>query len=171
MRISYTSIKSAIVSVTLAALVGCAMPSWHGGTKSKTDASNLANAPPAPSFNPASPQAPTVTMPPAGQTASSMPTYPGTNYPVTPYPASQPAVAAPTAYTAAPAATAGYASGMTPGVANSLAAQAAPTAPATSPYGQPQASPYAQPQASPYASPAPPMGTYNAATPSATYTR
>jgi hypothetical protein len=170
MRVSLTFIKSAIAASTLAALVGCAMPSWHGfGAKKSDSTSVLANAPPAPSFNPAAPVAPTVTMPPAGQTAGNLPVYPGTNYPVTPYPATA-APSAVVANTAAyptnpPAATPGYATSTPPGVASD---SVGPPAAAAAAVQTPQ---YAPPQNPPYNASAPPVGTYNAAGQTGTYTR
>jgi hypothetical protein len=120
----------AVAVFTALALVGCStstssvQPFWKNfGFKSKKSASEtaVANAPLAPSFqvNPASsPPGNAMSANTAPTSAGNLPLYPGTNYPVTPYPANTMPAAAPAVASAAtpatpamPAAPAGAAAG------------------------------------------------------------
>ncbi len=163
MRVAFT--RGVIAASTLSVLVGCSMsmPTIKNpfSSKSKTNdavagSSSLSNAPSAPPVNGTAAAPPNVTMPVSAQhDASNMPVYPGTSYPVTPYPDSYAAQAARVqAYPNNPQGYGAYAptSAIPPGAAptgaptDPLAATTAPPASAA-----PQANPYAAPPAQPYA--------------------
>lgn len=168
MRVS--SATRAVVVLALVSVCGCSIPKpsmpkfmdklSFKSKKSDATASNsaLATAPPAaPGFNGNTAAPPAVSMAGAVPSSGNLPVYPGTNYPVTPYPS-------------APANTVA-ASGYAPGEVTPTAGYApAPNgyAPAANAYAAPPAPQYAAPPAQQYYNP---TGGYNAAAPSDTTIR
>jgi hypothetical protein len=170
MRMRVSLARTVVTCTILSFFVGCTMPTMSAPwkklsfrSKKATDSSSaIAAAPTAPSFNSATAAAPQVSMG-AVQTSGTMPVYPGTTYPVTPYPAS----ATPSAVAATPAAYPSYpAYGADPaaGQQNPTVAQPA------NPYVAANPAPYAPPQSAPYDPAATPVAPYNAA-PAGSYTR
>jgi nicotinate-nucleotide--dimethylbenzimidazole phosphoribosyltransferase len=171
MRMRVSLARTVVTCSVLSFVVGCTMPSMSAPWKklsfrskksAESSSSAVATAPTAPSFNSATAAAPQVSMG-AVQTSANMPVYPGTTYPVTPYPASatQSAVAAnPPAYPA-------YSAYPDPAAGQQNPAGGQPTNPyvAANP-----AAPYAPPQNAPYDPAATPVAPYNAA-PAGSYTR
>ena len=171
MRVSLA--RTVVACSVLSFIVGCTMPTisapWKKlsfRSKKPADSSGSAlasGAPAAPSFNSATAAAPQVSMG-AAQTSGNMPVYPGTTYPVTPYPASAtPSTMASTApaYPAYPA----YPADPAAGQHNPAAGQPANPYVAANP-----AAPYAPAQNPPYDPAATPVAPYNAA-PAGSYTR
>jgi hypothetical protein len=164
MRIAFT--RGIVAASMLSVLVGCSMsfPTMKNPFASKKPSDKpstaLANAPAAPPVNGVA-SAPNVTMPVSNQRdASTLPVYPGTSYPVTPYPdaySAQANAAARAPYSAAQSYNTGPQSALPPGSAPSANASADPMMASNG-----QAPAAAAPPSAPYAAPPQSQG-YSAA--------
>jgi hypothetical protein len=151
---------SLAAALGLVACGGCtstkmpSLPTFGMKGKSKSNPSQMTNAPPAPQLNSMATTGPAVSMPQSSTSWSNLPVYPGTSYQQTPYPeqALASAVAAPGYPSTPPAAAGGYPTGygaMPASGTSNAAGGAGPYAPY--PAASPEAAPYSAQQGSPYA--------------------